>query len=385
MTYPSERWIWVHRWWVVALISVVVACGRGGDPTSTSATSALTSTSTTSSPTITTTTTAQAGSPPPILVAHQGGIDLWTPSAVSPLLTGEPVVIAVPDLKGGLVFQRQGDPPVISQPSSMPIMHLASSAAEQVVLIDGTAGYQLSLVQVVKVDSRPTVVYRRWVEDPNDCQAEECRWNFIHEDLVLQDLETGKERVLGTIGSFESSSVEVGFGGSTGVVGIVEYGGESACAGWFPAGLLLDRDEPGWIGAGGPLTEVCTQGPSTTCPEGHECWGDSVSIGIDPGGSTVAYALGEYRRGITGGEGQRMPLLLTLHILDESVADLTIQVAGPGAYPSDVDVVDGWVLVGLIANGESAGHILVDPAGEVQTLDLEGRAVFWHGLADLTS
>jgi hypothetical protein len=371
------------RWCLVPLLLAMGCTGEGADPTTTPVvpTSSTTVASTTSTVPPTTASTSMPAGPadgPTLLVAHPGGIDLWAPPVVTPLLTGRPVEVAVPDLRGGVVFQGPTPETDSWPPPAVPIEHLVAPGSDPVVLVEGEGSYLQTLVQVAEIEGRPTVVYRRWVEDPNDCGDDppECRWRYVHEDLVLRDLASGTERNLGIIGEFESSWVEVRFGGETAVVAIEFYADEGACTGWFPTELLVDRTGGGWIGAGGLLGELCTTGPTPTCPEGSRCSG-SVEIAITPDGSLIAQVVAEVQSDDATGNAEPFPPLLTVRAPD-GPPRLAVEVAGPGTYPESVDVTDGWVLVEVRIAEASLAYRLVDESGTVHSLDVDGRPCFWH-------
>jgi hypothetical protein len=66
---------------------------------------------------------------PALLVAHADGIELRTSAGDVTFLEGRPVEVAVPDLRGGVVFQ--GPPPETETwlPIAAPIEHVAAPGA----------------------------------------------------------------------------------------------------------------------------------------------------------------------------------------------------------------------------------------------------------------
>jgi len=354
---------------LVVVVVLVAACARDDG-----ATPAPGPTSTTTS----TTTSAPSAASPQLLVAHDDGIDLWTPDGTTPILTGRAVAVAVPDGRGGIVFQGAPADPTGAWPGpSAPVELLTTPGTDPIVVAVDADALGVAVVQVTEVDGRPAVLLRRWVEDPNDCptgdEAEPCRWQYVREELVLHDLASGADPVLGTIGEFESSRVDVRLGGDVGVVAINYYGDDGACAGSFPAPVLVERDDPAWIGAGGLLDEWCRGEPVDSCPEDAPCVG-SAAIGIAADGSRAAWAVSGWRIGEPGGERTPTPLTLTVRDLAGHDAALIVEIGGPAVVATSIDVGDRVVLVGRREAGRTIAPVLVGADGDVRQLDLRGPA-----------
>jgi hypothetical protein len=313
---------------------------------------------------------------PTLLVADEGGIDLWTLETSIPLLTGRSIAVTVPDLRGGVVFQEAQD----GFGHAMPILWMPTPGADPEVLIEGEDAFLMTLVQVVEIDAVPVVVYRKWVELPNDCAAEdvECHWAYHQEFLMIRDLAGGPERTLGGIGSFESDVLGFSLSRDRAAFSINGYEG-GACAGWVPLSELLDNMDGGWIGEGSDLADACDSGPTPWCPPGERC-GGVARTAASPDGTLIAYAFSEWRPG-TGEH-----LVPTVVIIDPAIDSeiLRVEVGEPGVQPTWLDFDGRLVLLGRIdtrlpGEDQQTEPLLIDTTGATLGVPITGRATLWFG------
>ncbi len=312
---------------------------------------------------------------PTLLVADEGGIDLWIPEASVPLLTGRSIAVAVPDLRGGVVFQEAQS----EFGQAVPIEWFPKTGAAPEVLIEGDDSFGLTLVQVVEIDSVPMVVYRKWVELPNDCSAEdlECRWDFHEEYLMTRGLLGGDERNLGGIGSFESDVLGFSLAGDR-VAFVINRYDEGACSGWLPMAALVEASRDGWIGEGSELDQACSVGPTPWCPPGERCDGVARAA-VSPDGTLIAYAFSEWRPG-TGEH-----LAPTVVIIDPATDSemLRVEVGDPGVQPTWLDFDGRFVVLGRVdirlPGGGDIEPLLLDLAGAAIELPVTGRVALWSG------
>lgn len=368
--------LWVGVVAVTALVGSSCAAGAGeeGKTSPVSATITTRPASTTAS-TETTTTTIPLLDVPALLAAHDQGITLWTPEESIALLTGRSIAVAVPDLRGGVVFQETQS----EFGQAVPIEWLPKTDAVPEVLIEGDDAFGLSLVQVVEIDSVPVVVYRKWVELPNDCVVEdlECRWDFHEEYLMTRGLRGGDERSLGGIGSFESAVLGFSLAGDRVAFAINRYD-EGACAGWLPMTALVEASLDGWIGEGSDLDQACSVGPTPWCPPGERCDGEARAA-VSPDGTRIAYAFSEWRP--ETGEH----LAPTVVVIDPATDSemLRVEIGEPGVQPTWLNFDGRFVVLGRVDTrlpGEGdIEPLLLDLTGATIELPVTGRAAFWSG------
>ena len=380
----------VGPWSALVVVTAVVVASCAGDTVDGSRTAQpLVTTATTGTAPSTsepTTTTTEASMPnldvPSLLVAHAGGIDLWTPEASIPLLTGRSVAVAVPDLRGGVVFQEAQD----EFGHVVPILWLSTPGADPEVLIEGDDAFLMTLVQVVEIDTVPVVVYRKWVELPNDCAAEdaECHWAYHQEYLMIRDLAGGPDRTLGGIGGFESDVLGFSLGSDRAAFAINRYEG-GACAGWLPMTAVIEASEDGWIGEGSDLAEACGAGPTPWCPGGERCDGVARAA-ASPDGTLIAYAFSEWRP--ETGEH----LAPTVVIIDPATDSerLRVEVGEPGVQPTWLDFDGRLVLLGRIdtrlpGEDQQIEPLLIDTTGVTVPVPVAGQATLWSGPVPNTS
>ena len=299
-----------HRRSVLAVALVVlVACGTSpSQPPSSGASTAGTippttispstnspSTGVTAGPTPSTTATSTTAVPPTSTEASTPSIPV-DPSAPLLLLAdeagvrrsdgtvfvdGESVALAVPDLMGGVVYQApqneiadlgldeelgrnvylwSGDGPE-------PIWHVANPGAPPSVLVEHPDA-DIRLIDVVEVDGRPQVLYRMAVGGPG---REPAAWLQVLEWLHLLDLTTGETRVLGLVGSWDSSDNRIRIGAELVAVARDEFGAESGTAvGMVELARLSAPVSQRWLPE--LVLDDLVFGPRHACGEGEECW-----------------------------------------------------------------------------------------------------------------
>lgn len=311
---------------------------------------------------------------PALLLAHDDGVDLWTPTGTTSVWSGEPVRVALPDGRGGVVFQAGTD-----TFEAVPIRWIPALGAEPVVLVDGDDARFLTAVQLVEVEGRPTLVYHKWTRLPNDCPPadEECLWDYDVEHLMLRDLDSGEERNLGRVGSFESDGIWVHLGGDRVAITVQGYGDEDSCAGILELGAWLDAaSEERWIGSGG----TCVLGPTPECPQEEGCSGNT-EVALASDGSRLAYAYSSWWAGPPDWERiAEAPVLVVRDIrADEEV--LRVEIGEVGVQPTWIDFDGSYAVVGRADWSRPGGGplppVLVDPDGQVTPLDIAGRAAIW--------
>lgn len=256
----------------VALL-VVVACGiRPSLSSSTTSPATMAPSSVSSGPTSAVTTSATTNPPtssrqapvatttvplarPVLLVADDEGVRLEEGTS---FVAGEAVAIAVPDLMGGVVYQRpQRDilglrldeelgrnVYVWAEGGPEPIWHVASEGASPAVLIDHPDAI-LRLVDVVELHGRPHVLYRQAIGGPG---RESAAWVQVLEWLHLFDMSSGETQVLGLVGSWDSSSNETRLGGDLVAIAREEFGGgEGTAVGMVPVARLGEQVAHRWL------------------------------------------------------------------------------------------------------------------------------------------
>ncbi len=299
----------MKRLLMVSLASCLIMASCGGDaapPTSrspTTATTAATTTATTTSMATTATTTAGGESLPPLLLADGEGIRLLAagePPVV--FLEGTPASLAVPDLRGGVVFQ--GEPGEIrglhfdetigrnvyewAGEGPAPIWLIRSPGHEpQLVVTHDDA--RLTLVDVVEIDGHPNILYRMMVGGPRGSDS----WAQVLEWLCLYDLETGSTQRLGLVGSYESSVTQFRIGGSLVVTGLDPYGDDGGTQVRFiELGRLGRRVDYNWLPS--LTSDRPLYGPATGCGTAPDCYPWAVVTAADDG-SRIVWAQGWYQ------------------------------------------------------------------------------------------
>ena len=209
------------------------------------------------------------------------------------MFTDAPVALALPDLQGGVIFQRETPEEFGLQPT--PIERLEAPGAAPEVIVDDPTARWIGAESVTTIDGSPAVLYRIGITLPNDCDPAgppECRWDFDRDLLVAHDLAQGADTVLGMVGSFESDTISYSIGGEVTAFRTHPYGTPWSCVGVFDATFLLERDDSvRWVGT--PTGEVrwLLHG-SCSDVEPPECDGEGCelahSVSTAPDGSSVA-------------------------------------------------------------------------------------------------
>lgn len=374
---------------VAALLFVVLpSCGEsGGDVAETTTTTTTTVPVVTTLSTIplppdtppptTTTTIPVPDSRPALLMAGTRGVELvgadgWQRS----LLTDRPVSIALADGHGGVVFQEEAD----RAPNTVDWIEAPGAKAIRVV---GVAEGVVILDDAFILDGAPTILYKLIHELPNDCppDPEDCHWAFIEQDLVLLDLTSGTERVLGHIGSFESDFLTFRLGGDFVAAEYEPYGSAAGCVGLAGADYLLDQ--PGDEGIHHP--QPCTLGPTEDCPADAYCHGE-LAFALSADGARVAIAYDRtVNRATQTTEGPPEPPVLV--IVDTATADeiKRVTIGEVGQHPSIVDFDGRWAVVTMVDNAADSTTVLVGPDDTVTSLHVEGFVQLWQGPVPLTS
>jgi hypothetical protein len=304
---------------------------------------------------------------PPLLVAHDDGIDLWTPYGVIPVLEGREVDVAFPDLAGGVIFSS-----VERELGELgPIEWIPRIGEEAQVLVDDSDPGQVRPVQVTMVGDRRTLVYREWTELPNDCESDpdpECSWAYVREYLILRDLDTNKETNLGMVGSFESSWVDFSFGGSYATVTSSPYGTENSCVAVVRNDMLVDDASAGrWIGEGSELLESV----GLTEP----CQGDVRAV-VAPDGAT-------YLEVSDGGSAEASPVVTVLAVATGNEI-MSAGIPAARIHPRWFDFDGTFAVIGqwdpISDRDKTQPLLIVNLDGTITELDIEGRATLWTPL-----
>lgn len=357
----------------IALALVAAGCGRGDGPAGRNTTTA----------TATTTSTTTGAEPVPevvLLVAGPDGVGLRSDGWSTRIVDAVGVRAAVPDLGGGLFFvgaSRDSPPPQIIEAIEAP-------GRERVVAVAEPEARWVSLEDVAAIDGRPTLVYRVGRTLPNDCEPDtECLWQYQVDHLMLRDLESGEETNLGTIGSFESSSISFRFGGSRAIVTLTPYGAPYSCVGVLPASALLADPVPdNWIGEGGRWRDHVEwlgpggcDGTHEGCPHQAACTlPEAAAISDDGARAAIAWS-----RQPAEPDTPPQPLTVTVFDLDTPAADPLWQVTigEPDEAPTWIDFDGHTAVLGRQRGGEAIGPLLVRADGIVVPLDIDGTARFW--------
>ncbi len=239
-------------------------------PTTTASTARVTTiVSTTIPSTAESTTTPVQQGPPRLLVADGRGVRVLDDGrVVEVFVEGEPISVALPDLTGGVVFQRAAE--------DSPIERIPRSGDQSEVLVPGRAW----LEDVTALDGRTQVVYGTVVEDPALGSAEEAATYHLN----TYDLEAGVGTDLGIVAHFESSWTHFDLGQERMLVLTATYGEPDACGAVWNRSQLMDIAGPdAMIGVAGPFFRRCDFGPGAEGATG------SLRAGLAPDESTVAY------------------------------------------------------------------------------------------------
>ena len=356
--------------WVAGAVAAVLtgACGGPAADLTPSTTVPLTVATTTSAGTTTTpfrstSTTLPAADVPDLLVAHPGGIN-QVGAGIDWYRRG-PVAVAIPDLRGGVVFQR--DPP-----EAVPIEQLAGPGADPAILVERSGDDRLTALDAFLLDGKPTLAYTRTTRLPNDCPADdvECLWGFDVTYLQFLDMATGSSTIVGVVGSFESDGNVFRFAADGYVSVWTPYGELESCVGFGPVSDLLgDFSQDGTLSA----RDRCRIDPPDDCTDEVLCRG-GTRVAPAPAG-TFAY---------TGG-GFSAPLEVRVVAADtgDTVRRALIGEAATQTPRTEFEVTwlefDGdWILIGRRSLlGSVLPTLVVRPDGTVEQLEFAGRARFW--------
>lgn len=377
---------------VLVLAGTLAACGSdssGGVGATTRPEAVTIRTSTTSLvpypgdttiPSQTSTTTTQPLAThdlPPLLVTADGEVRLVDGVEATLLLSDPAVSMAVPDLRGSVVYGTdqqgwawwrwdaaagrsllEGDPDWV--PTAI---YRFSGEGDPELLVDGADGF-VQLAQVVELDGEPTLIYRAWRGGSDNCvlDTEECLWMSATEHLFRRDFTTGEAIGLGIVESFESNATGVRFSEGGLLVRTSEYGADNGCGALFPMEILDDTDSETWLGEGSPFWRRCDFGPEVECEPNESfgdswCWG-SYAADFDDAGTSYAMA----RRPWSGNEAEA-PVLVLLDA--PALTERARKVIGePGVVTTWVEHDGQWTVVGR----EGLQPVAVGPDGIVHEL-----------------
>jgi hypothetical protein len=294
---------------------------------------------------------------PDLLLAHGGGITLVGPGTA--WLTGAAVATAYPDLRGGVLFQRAGEPPG-------PIEHLAAPGAAPAVLVSSAPRERLAIIDVFYDDGEPTLAYSHGTRLPNDCPADdvECGWDYDVTYLMVMNLASATSTNLGTVGAFESDWHAFRFGAGVYAAMWSEYAEEAVCVGWGPIGELLVAATPGrWLSA----RDRCRLGPPRECPDDPLCSG-VTRLDVAADGSRLAFVVGGHLR----------PTNLVEVDIESGQVVRSHELSGLEVLPAWIAYDGSWTVLGrLAADWSELPSVVVRPDGVVEELEVAGRVTFW--------
>ncbi len=355
----------------------------------TTATTAVPTTATTAVPTTAVPTTAVPATAvpatatttglvimPPLLLADGNGIRLMSPGeAPVVFLEGKPTRLAVPDLRGGVVFQ--GEPGEIrglhfdetigrnvhewagEGPALIWLIAAPGQEPEPVVTHDDA---RLTLVDVVEIGGHPNILYRMMIGGPGGSGA----WRQVLEWLSLYDLETGTTQRLGLVGSYESSVNQFRIGGSLVATGHDPYGGDGGTQVRFGDLRLLGRRvDYNWLPS--LMSDRLLYGPATGCGNAPDCYRWAVATAADDG-SRIVWVEGWYQQEEAGAVARPIELVgvdpgsgtetMRLELHDDAAGaepavparfidddGTNVAISGVGLEEDVVVVVDGGVSV----------------------------------------
>lgn len=130
-----------------------------------------------------------------VVVAGPEGVAVIQDGALVEHFDLGPVMLAVDDTRGGIVFQIGV--------SASSILWLERDSSEPIELIAADPGIVLSLHEVVEIDGSPAVVY---TSRTTGLAPEETR-----EDLRIRDLDDGTDTLVGQTGGYESSATRISY------------------------------------------------------------------------------------------------------------------------------------------------------------------------------
>jgi hypothetical protein len=325
---------------------------------------------------------------PELLVADGSGVRLLAKDEET-RFTDASASLAVPDLTGGVVFQNLVHRPtaferdeaagrniyVWEEGGPDPILRVRGPDEPPEMVVEHPDGL-LTLVDVVLVDGRPQVLHRLMVGGPT---TGESAWDQVLEWLVLQDLESGEQRILGLVGAFESSHNTIRIGGGLVVVTHVPYGDPGATLiGSFPFADLNGLEDDAWLPG---LAEPFMLGPGTACGPTDACTGWALAT-APRDGSRLSWVQG----GVTydsSGEASTWPVEILIAQPEAAVHDVRIDVGVPTAAGNDpadrpATIDDDGTTIVISGVGPARRVLLVTATGDVVDPGLDGSvARFW--------
>ncbi len=332
------------------------------------------------------TTVPMAGFPP-LLVADSDGIRVVDEGAeVMHFLEGAVASVAVPDLSGGVVYQggrheitggrwdeslgrnvfewEEGGPdPIwrITGPGQPPQMIITHPDAE------------LTLVDVVMVDSGPKVLYRMYI---GGAQAEPV-FDVVLEWLGLFDLVSGETEVLGLVGDYESSWTQMRVGGDLVAVTFDEYGESSGTTvGFIPFAAL--REEVGYDWLPTLAYDHLLYGPGASCSVSFGCYGWATATAASDG-SRVSWVQGG-RHWDTGGNVTVWPIEVATvdpetgqETMRRMLGRASLPVSEPGERVHFIDDDGSFIVMSGVGSEDEV--VLVTPNEDVITVGYPGATV----------
>ena len=334
---------------LLVLIFIVSACSRSGsdaplltfadleNPPTTLESSVASTTSTTeaTSETTTSTTLLVVDVPAPITILRQDSWSVLEGRGAPVRLIDEGVGVAFDDLAGGFLFQFSGDGKDPTADSRVFWSRAGNPDAEPFLFVpeDDAA---LRLWGVEQIDGKPQWIFTV-IHDFSDPENR-------REDLVLYAPDTG-DRVLETIGGWESGPLVIDYGGGRFVI---ERGDEGQTSFQF-------RDSDGAV------IELASN-PHPGCFDDPTC---PTNPALDPSGGLIAYL-------------QRSATAVDLVVRDIDLGEEIARIALPPDLSSDVVLdFDGSIAIvnQLTPTGNHALVVDVE-AGTVGDFGLEGIVRF---------
>ncbi len=305
-----------------------------------------------------------------LLVAADDGLFPWEGGTVTPVIEDRAVSKAVPDHRGGVVFELASEPVAT-------IEWMPGLGQDPVGLSFHTDARWRGLEDVSLVRGVPVVLYREVIELPNDCEPgnEECRWAHREERLIAHDLESGRPIELGTIGSFESSVTSYSMADPWTAFEFTPYGSSASCVGLLPTALFDGVAPDDWIGdavfAGDAVTWLlhgrCSDDTIEVC-------GDSFcavynAVAMAPDGSSLAVA---WMRQMFGPEGPVVIDPLVVSIIDPATGEerSRLPIGGEPTEPTWLDYDGSSSVILGFDDGRQRPPVLVEPDGTVTELDI---------------
>jgi len=268
-----------------------------------------------------------------VLIADRSGIDLWTEEGSTALLTGREITVAIPDLEGGVIFQGMDDDT---------IEWIRVVGEEPITLIESEVSGIITPLQAARIGGEPQFLYTRQLRYDTGEQTEMLEFDL---QLVLHNLKTHVERVLGIMGSFESSGTSIDVAADRAAIAWTEYGDAGGCAGVIDLADLLDLDPDRWVASlCGP--GCCRFGPTPGCGFGIPCQGDAH------GALSVTAALSEDGQRLAVGERLSVDQTrLTVFDLETDTVLAELPIEDHAALVKFIDFYRETILITVSSNG----------------------------------